>query len=378
MKDMEDKTLYNIQNSKGISANLQNYIDSMVEAIVLEGRTFDTQKKYLRKFSENEGLDYERLERGLTELIHTLGKMKALDSESLLKLAIIQAREVYVTETEIISIVQHLSKKELNDRFVDFNVNGVEFRMMKVDGGMFWMGAHNRYRKTGLFSKEPDTTIPNFDANAEKWESPVHQVFLDGYYLCKTEVTQGLWEAVMESEPSAQGGWREILGKGKDYPAYCVSYNEIMNVFLPKLNQMTGQRFRLPTEAEWEYAARGGNKSLGFKYSGSNVLDSVAWHRGNSDNKTHPVRSKLANELGLHDMTGNVWELCCDFYNDYSSSVQHNPQNPEGLSIGSYIIRRGGSWFNRIEDGYFRIACRSGSPPEASDIITGFRLALSI
>lgn len=403
---MQDQSIFNKSQPQTISEGLQNFIDAMVEEIVLEGKPFDTQKKYLKKFSENEGLDYEVIEKAITELVETMGEMKLTESKSLMKLALIQSKEACVTEAEVLRIVEQIKKNEddtqsakhvalagiiqglqnnynsvthkMNGPNIDFNVNGVEFRMVKVEGGTFWMGAHKQYRKTGLFSKEPDNSIPNFDENAEKWESPVHRVTLDDFYLCKTEVTQGLWKAVMGSEPNVQGGWQDILGKGEDYPAYCISFNEITNGFLPKLNQMTGRSFRLPTEAEWEYAARGGNQSHGFRFSGSNQLDSVAWHRGNSENKAHPVRSKQANELGLHDMTGNVWELCSDFYRDYSSSAQHNPKNPEGPLTESYTIRRGGSWFNRIEEGYFRVACRSGLPPDSGDIITGFRLALSV
>ena len=399
---MEDKSLFNNNQPRTISEGLQNFIDAMVEEIVLEGRAFDTQKKYLKKFSENEGLDYEALEKGITELIETLGEMKTSDSKSLLKLALIQAKEAYVSDAVVFSIAQKKGKNEdknealcgiiqslqnrsakvkLDDSTIDFNVNGVEFKMVKVEGGSFWMGAHNQYIKKGLFSKEPDTSIPNFDKNAEKGESPVHKVTLDGFYLCRTEVTQGLWKAVMGSEPKAvagsyaKGGWQDVYGKGENYPAYCVSFNDIKNEFLPKLNQMTGQRFRLPTEAEWEFAARGGNQGHGYNYAGSNQLDSVAWHRGNSENKTHPVRSKQANELGLYDMTGNVWELCSDFYGDYTSSPQTNPKGPTN---GSEIVIRGGCWFNYEVERYLHVPCRCYADPDESFVILGFRLALSV
>ena len=209
---MEDQSLFSNSHSQGgISENLQRFIDSMVEEIVLDGKPFDTQKKYLKKFSENEGLNYETIENGITELIETLGEMKSTDSKSLMKLALIQAKEACVTEAEVLRIVDLMGKKEnepqsakqialggivqslqnrsgsvthkMNGSNIDFNVNGVEFRMVKVEGGTFWMGAHNQYRKKGLFSKEPDTSIPNFDVMAWKIESPVHKVNLDGFYI---------------------------------------------------------------------------------------------------------------------------------------------------------------------------------------------------
>ena len=399
---MEDKSLFSSSQPQTISEGLQNFIDAMVEEIVLEGKPFDTQKKYLKKFSENEGLDYEAIEKAITELVETLSEMKSTDSKSLVKLALIQAKEACVSEAVVLSIALQKGKKEdknealwgiiqslhdhaakikMDDPIIGFDVNGVKFEMVKVEGGSFWMGAHNQYIKKGLFSKEPDTSIPNFDKNAEKGEGPVHKVTLDGFYLCRTEVTQGLWKAVMGSVPKAvagsyaKGGWQDVFGKGENYPAYCVSFNDITKEFLPKLNQMTGLRFRLPTEAEWEYAARGGNQGHGYNYAGSNQLDSVAWHRGNSENKTHPVMSKHANELGLHDMTGNVWELCSDFYGDYSSSPQTNPKGP---TSGSEIVIRGGCWFNYEVERYLHIPCRCTVNPDDNAVILGFRLALSV
>lgn len=389
---MKDKSLHNGQ-VRTISNGLQNFIDSMVEEIVLDGKTFDTQKKYLKKFSENEGLDYEAIERGITELVETMGEMRIYDSKSLIKLALIQAKEAHVTETTVLNIVQQIGNKEdeaffakrdaiagimqsLQLRFaknkmdkptIDFNVNGAHFCMVKVEGGSFWMGAHKQYRKTGLFSKVPDTSIPNFDENAEKWESPVHEVTLDGFYMCSTEVTQGLWRNVMGSNPS-HFKWND-----DDLPVESVSYDDIVNMFLPRLNKLTGYKFRLPTEAEWEYAAKGGNKSLGFKYAGSNTPDNVAWHKDNSNNSTHPVKSKTANELGLFCMSGNVWEFCSDWASIYEPGAQSNPTGP---TVGTYRVLRGGSWLNKsIEN---RISNRIRIRPMVKGRIAGFRLALTL
>lgn len=158
--------------------------------------------------------------------------------------------------------------------------------------------------------------------------------------------------------------------KGDNLPVENVSYDDCLE-FIRKLNDRTGRTFRLPTEAEWEYAARGGSKSRGYKYSGSNMPGDVAWYIDNSDDKTHPVAQKRANELGLYDMSGNVWEWCYDWYGDYSSSSQNNPTGP---STGSHRVFRGGGW-----DGYVRdchMSTRSYYVPSSSDSGMGLRLVL--
>ena len=205
--------------------------------------------------------------------------------------------------------------------FRDFNqtftVNGVQFTMVEVGGGTFTMGA---------------TSEQGSDAWDE--EKPAHEVTLSDYYIGQTEVTQALWEAVMGSNPSDS--------KGGNLPVERVSWDDCQ-VFIQKLNQLTGKQFRLPTEAEWEYAARGGRKSRGYKYAGGNNIDSVAWCDGNSGNETHPVATKQANELGIYDMSGNVLEWCSDWSGDYTSSSQSDPQ---GSSSGSFRVIRGGCYYN--------------------------------
>ncbi|MGN0088282.1 MAG: SUMF1/EgtB/PvdO family nonheme iron enzyme [Candidatus Limimorpha sp.] len=224
-------------------------------------------------------------------------------------------------------------------------VNGVSFEMVYVEGGTFDMGA---------------TSEQGSDADSD--EKPVHSVTLSGYYIGKCEVTQELWEAVMGSNPSNF--------KGAQNPVESVSWNDCQE-FVSRLNSLTGRTFRLPTEAEWEYAARGGNKSRHYKYSGSNNIFDVAWHDGNSFKKTHAVGTKTANELGIYDMSGNVWEWCSDWYGGYSAGAQTNPQGP---SSGSYRVLRGGSWNYDARD--CRVSNRSSSDPSYSLSSSGLRLVL--
>lgn len=226
-------------------------------------------------------------------------------------------------------------------------VNGVEFNMIKVSGGTFQMGATSE-QSSFYYDKE----------------LPVHQVTLSDYYIGETEVTQELWKRVMGSNPSGFSGSSKL-------PVENVSWNDCQN-FITKLNALTGKQFRLPTEAEWEFAARGGNMSQGYKYSGSNDIDFVAWNVGNSDNKTHEVGTKAPNELGIYDMSGNVWEYCQDWYGSYSSSAQTNPTGP---SSGEDRVIRGGFWGD--DTGDCRVSHRSGHEPDHSDYnVFGFRLAL--
>ena len=228
-----------------------------------------------------------------------------------------------------------------------FTVAGVSFTMVFVEGGTFTMGA---------------TSEQGEDAYDDEY--PTHRVTLSDYYIGETEVTQALWKAVMGSNPS--------YFNGDNLPVERVRYNDV-KTFITKLNQKTGKTFRLPTEAEWEYAARGGKKSKGYKYSGSNNIDDVAWYDDNSNDKTHPVKTKRPNELGIYDMSGNVWEWCSDKYGAYSSSSQTNPQ---GSSSGSYRVFRGGSW-----DGNAR-GCRASYRDYGNlsllHSILGFRLALAL
>lgn len=246
----------------------------------------------------------------------------------------------------------------------EFEVNGVEFKMVKVEGGRFEMGATAEQGDDALYD-----------------EKPAHEVELDGYRIGETVVTQELWMAVMEKEPTRNGGWTNERGRGATHPAYNVSYDDIVDEFLPKLRnklkEETGNDydFRLPTEAQWEYAARGGSQSKGYKYSGSDKIGEVAWYGGNSGGKTHPVkeRGKIANELGLYGMSGNVWEWCEDWYGEdyYSKSPVSNPKGP---GKGSYRVLRGGSWYDVARD--CRVSCRLYCSPDYCRNSFGFRLVL--
>ncbi len=193
--------------------------------------------------------------------------------------------------------------------------DGISIDMVRVEAGTFTMGA-----------------TPEME-NPLEHEKPTHKVTLtNDYYIGKYEVTQALWKAVMGKNPSEF--------KGESLPVEKVSWNDCQK-FIGKLNSITGKKFRLPTEAEWEYAARGGKKSRGFQYSGSSNLSDVAWYKDNSNSKPHTVGSKQANELGIYDMSGNVWEWCQDWKGSYSSSSQ---VNPTGAASGSGRVIRGGGW----------------------------------
>lgn len=195
--------------------------------------------------------------------------------------------------------------------------DGISIEMVKVEAGSFTMGA----------TPEMGDAYDN--------EKPTHKVILtNNYYLGRCEVTQALWNAIMGSNPS------RFLGA--ELPVEQVSWDDCHR-FIDKLNSMTGLHFRLPTEAEWEFAARGGNKSCAYKYSGSNVLSDVAWYKDNSGGRTHPVGALKPNELGLYDMSGNVNEWCQDKFDKYQGSVQTNPIGP-GPFTGIQQVGKGGSW----------------------------------
>ena len=230
-----------------------------------------------------------------------------------------------------------------------------QIEMVFVKGGTFMMGA-----------------TPEQGKDAYKDEKPAHSVTVSDFYIGKYEVTQAQWEAVMGTTVTRQRdkvnkGWA-LQGVGADYPMYYVSWNDIQE-FIEKLNAKTGKQYRLPTEAEWEYAARGGNQSKDYKYSGSNDIGSVAWYTDNSSSPNHPVGQKQPNELGLYDMSGNVYEWCSDWHGSYSSGSQTNSTGP---AKGSGRVLRGGTW------NYFAVVCRVSfrfyGPSNRGSSYVGFRL----
>lgn len=239
-------------------------------------------------------------------------------------------------------------RREEEERAKDriFKAGGVAFRMIRVEGGTFTMGA-TREQGSDAFDDE----------------KPTHDVTLSSYSIGETPVTQELWQAVMGGNPSRF--------EGVQRPVEIVSWYDCQD-FIGKLNELTGKAFRLPTEAEWEYAARGGKQSKGYKYSGSNNINEVAWYDANSSGQTHPVKEKMPNELGIYDMSGNVWEWCRDWYGSYSSSPQTNPKGP---TSGSYLVFRGGGWGSDAL--YCRLSRRNYHDPSFTLYRLGLRLALS-
>ncbi len=239
-----------------------------------------------------------------------------------------------------------------NAKELSLTVEGVSFIMVKVDGGTFMMGA---------------TSEQGNDAYDD--EKPAHQVTLSDYYIGQTEVTQALWLAVMGNNPSYFGFGDKTL----NCPVERLSWDDCQ-AFIAKLNQLTGRKFRLPTEAEWEYAARGGKKSKGYKYAGSNNYSEVAWCAP-QDVRTKAVASKAPNELGLYDMSGNVREWVQDKFGSYSNVPQ---KDPTGLVVTSqnYRLCRGGSWYDVPR--YCRVSKRIiNDNPAYSSYTNGIRLALS-
>ncbi len=247
------------------------------------------------------------------------------------------------TRNEVVALIAKENARRQAESRGEFSVKGVTFKMLHVTGGTFLMGSNS-----------------GGDA-----EIPVHEVRVNSFYIGQTQVTQELWESVMGTNPSEF--------KGNKKPVECVSWNDCQT-FIQKLNQLTGKQFRLPTEAEWEFAARGGTQSKGYTYSGGNNIEDVAWYDANSDDITHDVATKYPNELGIYDMSGNVWEWCYDWYDRdyYSSNVVNNPVGP---SLGSYRVHRGGSW-NIILARNCRVSNRGNFTPDYRGNDLGLRLAL--
>jgi len=223
---------------------------------------------------------------------------------------------------------------------------GLSFDMISIEGGSFLMGSE--------------------DPEAREREKPVHPVTVPSFYMAKYPVTQALWKAVMGNNPS--------YFQGDKRPVEQVSWDDAQ-AFIQQLNERTGENYRLPTEAEWEYAARGGIYGQGFKYAGSNKLKEVGWYDGNSHGETKPVGLKFPNELGLYDMNGNVWEWCQDVWHEnYEGAPSDGSAWMEGSDQALRVVR-GGSWF--IDTDYCRVAYRNWYYQDYRGGNFGFRLARS-
>ena len=218
-----------------------------------------------------------------------------------------------------------------------------EPQMILVKGGTYMMGSNN--------------ANPN--------EKPAHKVIVNDFYIGIYEVTQAQWRAVMHNNPAAF--------VNEDGPEENISWDEVQE-YINNLNKLTGKKYRLPTEAEWEYAAKGGSKSIGYLYSGSDDIKRIAWIKDNSSDMPHPVGQKQANELGIYDMSGNVWEWCADWYDDvfYRRLYSRRP-NPIGPKTGTFKIVRGGSWYSN--EYCSRPTYRDGFIPGGKSTNIGFRLA---
>lgn len=230
-------------------------------------------------------------------------------------------------------------------------LQSIEAKMIKIEGGRFQMGCLNEK-----------------DSDCYYWEKPARMVTVSSFYMGKFVVTQKEWEALVGTKP-----W--FSKDCPDCPVENVSWFDAQ-VFINMLNQLTGRYYRLPTEAEWEFAARGGNKSLGYKYAGSSVGSVVAWYDTNSGKTTHTVGEKLPNELGLYDMSGNVWQWCADWFDDkyYSKNINDNPTGPaNNQEHDFYRACRGGSWWSEVNNS--RVSNRDRYPPDGKDDDVGFRLA---
>ena len=336
---MEDNSIFANSQFKKISDGLQNFIDSMVEEIVLEGKPFDSQKKYLKKISEKEGLNFDKLEADISTFIEIIENLKEAPNKLMEKFAEEKGRSCYISEMVISELLNN--SKELTLPELDLVVNGIPFKMVRVEGGCFQMGATAEQKK-----------------DAKDDEKPVHEVSLSSYYIGETVVTQELWAAVMEVHSSHTPG-----KKAKEW----VSWYDCQE-FINKLNSITGMSFRLPTEAEWEFAARGGINSKAYKFAGSNKFAEVGWEFGY---KRHLVAQLKANELGLFDMSGNVDEWCDDWYEDnyYSHSPIHNPK---GADKGSERVLRGFG----TEISECRVSARQHRDPDFSYEHISLRLAL--
>ena len=350
---------------KGMTSNAgdsvaASYVDGMFVTLVFGGIQLDSEerieKKNIQEWYWVE--DQAAWERSTEFSVSRLPEIEKTYSSALVMLLLDCSSVLNENFDELQSAANSFIERMLNYNTIPgmFTVNGVSFQMVAVDGGTFTMGV--------------DTVmVTEGDANLD--ELPAHEVTVSPFSIGQTEVTQELWEAVMGTNPSSFTG-------DPQRPVEQVSWEDCQE-FISRLNAITGKSFRLPTEAEWEYAARGGSKSRDNMYAGSDNLDEVAWYYFNSyaqgidspDYGTHVVGLKRGNELGLYDMSGNVNEWCADWYGNYTEDAQIDPVGPES---GLRRVTRGGGWFSTPSD--CRTTVRNYDAPGSRNYALGFRLAL--
>lgn len=308
-EDMNGTLLERAENGETVSDNEWNTLETME-------RQLEQAYSYFSAISTIKVTSYES-----NEIVINIEDLKA------------KQKKVYSVES---------TNKDQNDGGLSFTVNDVNFKMIAVEGETFSMGATKEQKPWALWDEEP-----------------VRTVTLDDYYIGETEVSQTLWVAVMGTNPSKY--------KGGDLPVENVSYEQALT-FISLLNQKTGEEFRLPTEAEWEFAARGGKESKGFIYSGSNAPDEVAHFEKSGE--TVPPMTKKANELGIYDMSGNVWEWCSDWYGEYDKGSYNSPDGPTN---GDFRVNRGGCVSSAKQS--CRVSARHYNHPQDKYML-GVRLVL--
>ncbi|MGD8782674.1 MAG: formylglycine-generating enzyme family protein [Ignavibacteria bacterium] len=368
---------------------LLSYIDFLVDKTQIFENTYQIYDTLIRKWIEREAAkrkhkseDREKFKRDLYNFsrftaleIYKKRKENNLISKEEAK-AICEANNIDLTEYEIMG--QSLLTRDVSQNWKFAHKSILEFFIAKEAVKKFeiycelaksnftgWDMVQVFYDVIGQWIFMKGGTFEMGDNNLNRFTKPVHRVTVEDFYISKTLVTQKQWRDVMDNNPS-------YFKNCDDCPVENVSWDDAQD-FINKLNGKTGLKFRLPTEAEWEYAARGGNKSKGYKYSGSKNLDEVGWYNDNSERKTHAVAAKKPNELGIYDMSGNVWEWCLDTWHDnYNGAPTDGSAWEKGK--GSFRVLRGGSWINGAE--HCRVAYRFNFLPENRDFNVGIRLVL--
>lgn len=334
LEEAQTDAQYLSEQSKAVKGKLRDKIDEISQQLAASNTALaDKERKIasLKKSLSDAEATLINVQKELKSYKDAEVRRKAEEAR---KKAEVEAKAKADAERKSAEAAARMKDEEEKKRGI-IKVGSVEFKMIRVEGGTFTMGK---------------------GCNA-------HQVTLSSYYIAETPVTQELWTKIMGRNPS--------YFKGNNFPVESVSWNDSLE-FIMKLNLKTGKKFRLPTEAEWEFAARGGNKSKHYQYSGSNNLREIAWYELNSNNRTHSVKTMKANELGIYDMSGNVWEWCQDWFGHYGEGSQTNPTGP---NYGYDRVNRGGAWNDAAR--LCVSSCRGYDAPLTHGTNLGFRLALS-